>query len=133
MEFKKFTSIDKFADSWIQMQKQEIGQMQLRSKIKLHGCFSKDALVALANGEQDKISNLTVGTSIVSYNENTQQVEFDEIVQVMSQDLEKNWVKLFFDNDTVIECTEDHLFLTKNRGWVEAKELNENDDFVRLY
>ena len=37
MRFKKFTSIDKFADSWLQMQKQEIGQMQLRSKIKLMG------------------------------------------------------------------------------------------------
>jgi hypothetical protein len=48
MGFKKFTSIDKFADSWIQMQKQEIGQMQLRSKIKLHGT---NAGVRITNGE----------------------------------------------------------------------------------
>lgn len=37
MTFKKFTSIDKFADSWIQMQKQDIGELHFRSKIKLHG------------------------------------------------------------------------------------------------
>lgn len=37
MTFKKFTSIDKFADSWLMMQKQEIGKMQFRSKVKLHG------------------------------------------------------------------------------------------------
>jgi len=37
MTFIKFTSIDKFADAWKMMQRQEIGQLQYRSKIKLHG------------------------------------------------------------------------------------------------
>lgn len=48
MTFRKFTSIDKFADSWIQMQKQEIGELQFRSKIKLHGT---NAAVRVVNGE----------------------------------------------------------------------------------
>lgn len=48
MTFKKFTSIDKFADSWLMMQKQEIGKMQFRSKIKLHGT---NAAVRITNGE----------------------------------------------------------------------------------
>jgi hypothetical protein len=48
MSFKKFTSIDKFADSWLMMQKQEIGKMQFRSKIKLHGT---NAAVRISNGE----------------------------------------------------------------------------------
>jgi len=130
--FKKFTSIDKFADSWLMMQKQEIGQLKFRSKIKLHGCFSKNALVTLANGEQEEISKLDTGTSILSYNENTQEVEFDEITQVISQDLDKEWIKLFFDDGTYVECTEDHLFLTKNRGWVEASKLTDKDIFVKL-
>ena len=46
--FKKFTSIDKFADSWLQMQKQEIGQLKFRSKIKLHGT---NAGVRIKDGE----------------------------------------------------------------------------------
>ena len=37
MAFQKFTSIDKFADSWLMMQKQQIGELKFRSKIKLHG------------------------------------------------------------------------------------------------
>lgn len=37
MEFKKFTSIEKFSDAWLQMQKQDIGKMYMRTKIKLHG------------------------------------------------------------------------------------------------
>ena len=46
--FKKFTSIDKFADSWLHMQKQEIGQLKFRSKIKLHGT---NAGVRIKDGE----------------------------------------------------------------------------------
>lgn len=37
MTFQKFTSIEKFADIWLQMQKQDISELQFRSKIKLHG------------------------------------------------------------------------------------------------
>lgn len=48
MTFKKFTSIDKFADSWIQMQKQEIGELKFRSKIKLHGT---NAGIRVVNGQ----------------------------------------------------------------------------------
>jgi hypothetical protein len=48
MTFQKFTSIDKFADSWLMMQKQEIGKLQFRSKIKLHGT---NAGVRISNGE----------------------------------------------------------------------------------
>ena len=36
-EFKKFTSIEKFSDVWMKAQKFDAGNMQLRSKIKLHG------------------------------------------------------------------------------------------------
>jgi hypothetical protein len=48
MTFTKFTSIDKFADAWIQMQKQTIGKLTFRSKIKLHGT---NAAVRIVNGE----------------------------------------------------------------------------------
>jgi len=36
-EFKKFTSIEKFSDVWMKAQKHNIGTIQMRAKIKLHG------------------------------------------------------------------------------------------------
>lgn len=36
-KFTKFTSIEKFSDIWKMAQKQNIGKIQMRSKIKLHG------------------------------------------------------------------------------------------------
>ena len=59
-EFKKFTSIGKFADTWIQMQKQEISTLTFRSKIKLHGT---NAGVRIQDGEvafQKRTDDVTV-------------------------------------------------------------------------
>ena len=132
MSFKKFTSIEKFSDAWLLMQKHTMEDLSFRSKIKLHGCFSKDTLVLLANGEQEKISEIQPGTSIMSFNEETKKFEVDEVVAAISDDLEKEWIKLTFDNGSTVECTKDHLFLTSNRGWVEAQDLDETDIFVEI-
>lgn len=59
-EFKKFTSIGKFADTWIQMQKQEINTLTFRSKIKLHGT---NAGVRIQDGEvafQKRTGDVTI-------------------------------------------------------------------------
>lgn len=61
-----------------------------------------------------------------SYNLKTKQKELKPI---------ENWVKngesdLFeiqFSNGTKIKCTPDHRFYTKNRGYVEARNLNSSD------
>jgi intein/homing endonuclease len=30
----------------------------------------------------------------------------------------------------VVECTPDHKIFTQNRGWVEAKDLTEDDELL---
>jgi intein/homing endonuclease len=65
---------------------------------------------------------------VLSKNMETNELEF--------KDVEKAWVTK--ENAEVLEiediesgykimCTEDHLIFTKNRGWVEAGNLLEND------
>jgi intein/homing endonuclease len=53
-----------------------------------------------------------------------------EVYNIENGESDKKWLKLSFDNDTIIKCTEDHKFFTKNRGWVEAKDLIFNDEFL---
>ena len=45
--FKKFTSIEKFSDVWVQLGKQEIPEITYREKIKLHGT---NAAVRIVDG-----------------------------------------------------------------------------------
>lgn len=92
--------------------------------IKLHGCVSANTLITLADGSQECIKDITPGTSILSFNTDTNAVEFDTVNQVVIQELDKAWVELQFDNNTTLQCTQDHPILT-TEGWVNAIDINE--------
>lgn len=95
---------------------------------KIHGCFEKNTLVTLANGENVEISELEQGTYILSYNTTSNQQEVKQVKAVINQKLNKEWVKLTFDKTELI-CTKDHKIYTKNRGYVEAPHLTSEDIF----
>ena len=97
---------------------------------KIHGCFEKDTLITLANGEVEKISEIIPGTFILSHDINLKRDCVSEVTNVINQKLNKKWVKLFFDNDTFIKCTEDHKIYTINKGFVEASKLTPDDIFL---
>ena len=44
----------------------------------------------------------------------------------------KNWVEVYLADGTILKVTEDHLFHTTNRGWVEAQYLSEEDNISEL-
>lgn len=105
-------------------------KLKFKGRVKLHGCFEKNTLVTLANGEQIPISDINIGDQVLSYDiENDNFVE-KEVYHIENDMSDKKWIKLTFDNNSYIECTDDHKFYTKNRGWVEAKYLTENDVFI---
>ncbi len=95
---------------------------------KIHGCFEKNTMVTLANGEQVPISQLEVGTYILSFNTDTGVDEYKKVTGVINQKLNKEWCKLVFDSAEII-CTKDHMFWTENRGYVEAQYLTSEDIF----
>jgi hypothetical protein len=104
--------------------------IRFKGSVKLHGCFEKDSLVTLANGEEIPISDVNVGDYVLSYNIETESLVEKEVYHIENGVSDKKWVKLYFDDNSHVECTEDHKFYTKNRGWVEAKDLTEEDIFL---
>lgn len=44
----------------------------------------------------------------------------------------KNWVEVILENGHTMKLTEDHEVHTKNRGWIKAGELIEDDDITEL-
>ena len=97
--------------------------------VKSHGCFEKDTPITLANGERIPISEMEVGTYILSYDTNTGKEVVEKVLKVMNTTSDKEWCKLTFD-DRIIVCTKDHKFYTVNRGWVEAFSLLDTDEFI---
>lgn len=97
--------------------------------VKCHGCFYENTLVTLANGETVAISDVQVGDYVLSYDIDKQKYTPQKVTHTMKNSGNKDWCKLVFDDREII-CTKDHQFFTKNRGWVEAQYLTENDEFI---
>lgn len=102
---------------------------------KIDGCFKCDSKVMMANGEERPISEVKAGMSVLSFNENTGKTESKKVVSVLMRKSEPSvkqpkWMILRFTGKEPIICTVDHLFMTRNRGWVEAQNLEYGDQFV---
>jgi len=103
--------------------------LTFRGTVKLHGCLDENTLILLANGEEIKISEIKIGTYVLSYNLEKKSVEVNKVLNVMNEVGEKEWCELVFDSTSII-CTKDHKIWTKNRGYVEAANLLSDDVFI---
>lgn len=90
------------------------------------GCFLPDTRVKMSNGLMKNISDISVGDKIIDCDGNEQLV-YDTLIYEVDEEI----MELSF-REIVIRCTKDHKFLTKNRGWVEAQYLTEDDDVVEV-
>jgi hypothetical protein len=96
--------------------------------------------------------NLILETNVgkITMNEVIDRHQSGEHIQVMAHDLDiskdkmvdvelstrregsKKWIEVELENGDVIRLTEDHELFTTNRGWVEARDLTEDDDIKEL-
>lgn len=97
--------------------------------ILMLGCFSPETLVKTKTGEK-RIDDITTEDEVLTFNFETKQYEFENPVAVSPSltSSEENKIELEFEDGVTVQCTEDHEFYTKNRGWVKAKDLTEEDD-----
>jgi intein/homing endonuclease len=89
------------------------------------GCFLPRTLVK-SQGKRTEIQNIVVGESVIDAYGNNQLV-IDKLEYVIDEEI----IDLEFA-DFTISCTKDHLFLTNNRGWVKAEDLDLLDDIVEV-
>ena len=70
-----------------------------------------------------------VGDTVVSYNEDTEKYENKEVVRFLDQGVKETYT-VTMEDGTTIRATENHMFLTSNRGWVELINLTDEDDIL---
>lgn len=97
-------------------------------------CFSPDTRIRTDNG-WERIDQIKKGDKIINYSEKDCCFK-EDIVEDVFINLPKSFgedlYELEFDNGIIVKVTGNHKVLT-NRGWVEVKDLNVEDDIINIY
>lgn len=99
--------------------------------ILMNGCFHPDTLIKTLSGEK-KISDLSHDDKVLTYHIEENRYEYVNPLWVIPtpHSAGKKKIKLTMEDGSEVLCTEDHKFYTRNRGWIEAKDLTTEDDIV---
>ena len=105
--------------------------------VKWDGCVHADSLVITDQGVipiKELVERHTDGECfrVLSFNFESNSNEYTEVINSVSKNGNKKWISVVLENDKTIVLTEDHEVYTTNRGWVQAKDLNETDDIKEI-
>lgn len=93
-------------------------------------CFHPDTKVVTLRGDI-AIKDVQAGDYVRSFDETAQCFGWRLVTaQVCTPSAKRPKVEILLENGKAIRCTADHLWLTSNRSWVEAKDLTPDDDLV---
>jgi len=93
----------------------------LQFYLLMNGCFQKGTLVKMSDGSRKPIEEITIGDTVFSFDETTQNF----VIQVVNEvfiNQPKRMVKIHLIGNISITCTFDHKFLT-DLGWMTAENL----------
>jgi len=91
------------------------------------GCFVPATRVKMADGTYVSINSIKPGDRVIDAHGEAQ-----DVLDVLVYDVDEELLELEFDDGVIVRCTKDHKFLTKNRGYVPAQDLTDNDDVVSV-
>ena len=94
----------------------------------LDECFVKGTKIATPFGEKN-IEKIKVGDKVFCFNEKSKKIEIKKVEKTYKNPAKSIMCVNF--GTQMIQCTTNHPFYTK-RGWVQAKDLNENDYILQL-
>jgi len=94
-------------------------------------CFTEDAHLITPEGPISikELVEKQYSGFVLSYNLENQEPVWRPLTNWYSQGT-REVLSLSFDNGITLEVTPEHLFYTRNRGWVRADSLLETDDIV---
>jgi len=87
-------------------------------------CLAKNELILMGDGSKKAIQDIRVGDSVIGHSGKPRKV-----MSRMTRTTER-LLRVTLSDGSIVMCTDDHLWLTFNRGWVEAGDLNGDDDIV---
>jgi hypothetical protein len=90
-------------------------------------CVTPETLITTPNGIK-MAGEIQEGDQVVSFSLDTEKAETDLVTVIGQRDTDELYV-IEVDGQSVT-VTGEHPFYTKNRGWVEAQYLTEDDELL---
>lgn len=110
-----------------------IGGHKVVESFKLDGCFSPNTRIRMADGTEKKIKDIKVGDMVLSFNENTNIVSANKVLNVFDNGKKEfdEWIRIRLFNDYkktpyCLKCTKNHKVYTEG-GWKEAGNISIGD------
>lgn len=90
-------------------------------------CITPETLIETPHGPKMALE-IQEGDQVISFCLDTEKVETDLVTAVGQRDTDELYV--ISTGLKTVTVTGEHPFYTKNRGWVEAKYLTEDDELL---
>lgn len=90
-------------------------------------CVTPDTLITTPIGVK-KAGEIQEGDKVISFSLDTLQSETDLVTAIGQRDTDELYV--IEVNGQIVNVTGEHPFYTKNKGWVEAQYLTEDDELL---
>nr|WP_255297236.1 polymorphic toxin-type HINT domain-containing protein [Leptospira weilii] len=91
-------------------------------------CFVKGTKITTKTGLKF-IENITADDMVYAFDETTKKLDYKKVLEVF-RNKTNILVKIHLSNKTMIETTEGHPFYVKNKGFVFAKDLSQEDKLM---
>lgn len=106
---------------------------------KWDGCVHEDTIILTNEGDmtiKQIVENPEIWKRLrIVGRDISGELSYDVMTELhhgMKNEGDKSWLEITLENGSTIKLTEDHEVHTTNRGWVQAKDLTEDDDVTML-
>ena len=113
---------------------QRTGRRKVDYNIRSNPCVTGDTLVTTDKGNikiEDLVNNYK-DFNILTYNIETENLEWEKILACEKTRENTEIIELELDDGEVLKLTPDHRVYTKNRGYIEAKNLTQDDIIITI-
>ena len=99
-------------------------------------CLSPDSKILTEHNGEKTIAEIVdnkLSDRVLSYNDDTKQIEYADIVAWIKNDIDCNWLKINLEDGSFLICTPNHrVFLVDENTDVKAEQLKIGDKLLTI-
>ena len=94
-------------------------------------CLPPGTKIRTTNGDEN-IEDIKIENKCFGIDERTSLIVEQEVSHIFEREVDEQIIKLELEDGTTLSLTKEHPVFVRNKGWIEAKDLIENDDIIKF-